>query len=147
MFKNKGEFTIAMTEGRVFETADGWVMKFDPLREKIGESLFVCKKPGGDTWVEMCNCWDAYEAVKEIFPDLKAMKSCVINYLLGQKDISAELINEISALGDECFWIEGSDGQPTRGFHLGSDFPSCSEIADFRLQQHDGMYVAVEQAK
>ncbi len=145
MFKSEGEMAIAISKDRVFECEDGWIMKFDPLCKEGCDSPFICSQSTKGQWYAMDKCWREYAKVKEIFPDLDAIKSCVINYLLGKKDFSADFVNELLALGDECFWIEGADGKPTRGFHLGSDFPSCSEVLDFEIKKQGDVYLAVEQ--
>ncbi len=143
MFKNKGKFAAALSEVREFEGKKGLVMKFDPKYYPP----FVCKAPNSDDWKTMTACWDDYASVKEIFPDLGAIKCCVINYLLGKEDISDEVVDAILAMGNDSFWIRVSGGGRTRGFHPRTELSMCADVDDFRLEKHGDMYLAVDKSK
>ncbi len=136
MFKNKGELAAAMVEGREFENVDGWVMRFDPEYYPP----FVCKAPNSDDWKTMTACWDDYAKVKEILPDLQALRSCVSNYLLGKAWLTDGVVDEILAMDSDSFWIMGSDKKLTLGFSPGKRLGM--RFGDFHIKKHGDSYLA-----
>ncbi len=124
--------------------------------ELEGNTFRFNKKSGGflsSLWgyvgaAKMCevlvgNVLTEVDPVKEVFPDLKAMKCCVINYLLGKEDISDEVVDAILAMGSDSFWVRVSAGERTRGFHPRTELSMCADVDDFRLEMHGDMYLAV----
>ncbi len=151
MFENGKEMIQAAIDnvGQGFEKSAGWVMKFDPLCMRGDREYFpfVYKDPSTGRWFEMNKFRDEYVSVKEIFPefpDLDAIRSCVVNYLSGKEGISDFVVDEILALGDECFWIEGSDGEQTRGFSPRSELSGCAYVSDFRLKKHGDVFLVIK---
>ncbi len=142
MFKSEGELATAIGQDRQFEI-EGWICKFDPLGEEKVYSPFVCKQPDTGKWFAMNTRWSKYAIAKEKFPDLDAIRACVINYLSGKKGISDLVVDEILAMGDECFWIEGSDGEQTRGFSPRTEISKCATelFYDFRIEKHGDIFL------
>ncbi len=144
MFKSEGEMAIAISKDRVFEDVDGWIMKFDPLCKEGCNSPFICLDPETGKWLSMKVRWGKYASVKELLPDLEAMRSCVINYLLGKESIDDEEVDEILEMGSDCFWTEGSDEKQTRGFHPRHELSMCVDVDAFRIAKQGDVYLAVQ---
>ncbi len=144
MFKSEGEMAIELSKYRVFEDEDGWVMKFDPLCEKGCHSPFICVDPGTGESVSMKGHWSRYATVKEIFPDLEAIRACVVNYLSGKADISDEVVEEIFAMDSDCFWIKGSGGEQTRGFNPNAELSSCADVGEFAIEKCGYIYLVTK---
>ncbi len=148
MFKSEGEMAIELSKDRVFEDEEGFIMKFDPLCQQGCDSPFICFEPDTDKWVSMEWHWIKYKTVKEIFPDLKAMQYCVVNYLIGKKGISTLVAEEIFAMDSNCFWIKGSDGEQTRGFNPRAVFDPRTELSiyadvdEFTIEKYGDSYLA-----
>ncbi len=148
MFENGKKMIQAVINnvGQGFEHSAGWVMKLDPncIRGDREYFPFVYKDPSTGRSFEMNKFQNEYVSVKEIFPDfpdLGAMRACVVNYLSGKEGISDLVVDEILALGDECFWIEGYDGEQTRGFSPRSELSSCPYVSDFRIEKHGDIFL------
>ncbi len=143
MFKSEGEMAVAMTQDRQFEI-DGWICKFDPMRVQGCDSPFICRKSNSDQWHTMRMTWNKYASVKEVFYELEAIKACVINFLLGKRNITAEFVDEILAMDRDSFWITESNGRRIPGFHFESDCPNCSEDLVFEIERQGDVYLAAE---
>ncbi len=141
MFKSEGEMAIAIAQDRMFEI-NGWILKFDPLLEKGCGSPFVCRRPGTDDWFAIKVKWGEYASVKEVFHDLDAVRSCVVNYLLGKADITNEAVDEILGMSRNCFWIRGCVEKRILGFsprkRLGV------RVDDFQIEKQGDIYLADE---
>ncbi len=148
MFKSEGEMAIELSKYRVFEDEDGWVMKFDPLCKQGCDSPFICFDIDLNKWVSMEWHWIKYKVVKEIFPDLEAIRSCVVNYLIGKADISDEAVDDILEMGSDGFWIKGSNGEQTRGFNPRAVFDPRTEVSiyadvdEFTIEKYGDSYLA-----
>ncbi len=143
MFKSEGEMAIAISKNRVFEV-DGWILKFDPLCKEGCDSPFICRQSITGPWYEMKATWREYASVKEIFPDLEAIKSCVVNYLIGKDGIDDKEVDEILEMGNDSFWIEDSDEEQTRGFHPRHELSICVDVDPFRIEKQGDVYLAVQ---
>ncbi len=135
MFKNKGELAAAMVEGREFNTS-GWILRFDPKYSPP----FVGKAPTSNDWEPMDLLWDDYAKVKEILPDLQALRSCVSNYLLGKAWLTDGVVDEILAMDSDSFWIMGSGKKLTLGFSPGKRLGM--RFGDFHIKKHGDSYLA-----
>ncbi len=141
MFKNMGELAAALEKDRQFEDTDGSVMKFDPLgKEDCSCSPFICKHINSNQWLPMKQCWNEYASVKEILPDLQALRSCVSNYLLGKAWLTNGVVDEILAMDSDSFWIMGSGKKLTLGFSPGKRLGM--RFGDFHIRKHGDSYLA-----
>ncbi len=141
MFKSEGELATAIGQDRQFEI-EGWICKFDPLGEKKVYSPFVCKQPDTGKWFAMNTRWSKYAIAKEVFPDLDAIRSCVVNYLSGKEGISNKAVKKIMAMGSDSFWIVPADGKLIRGFNPSGRLGM--KIDKFRLEKHGDIFLVVE---
>ncbi len=147
MFKSEGEMAIAISESRVFKVG-GWLCKFDPLLKECCDSPFICKHPDTGQWFAMKMVWSEYAIAKEVFTDLEAMRSCVVNYLIGKADISDEAVDDILGMGSDGFWIKGSNGEQTRGFNPRAVFDPRTEVSiyadvdEFAIEKYGDSYLA-----
>ncbi len=149
MFKSEGEMAIAIAQDRVFEV-DGWILKFDPKGEYSCGSPFISQCPKSTEWEPIGSLWGEYKRAKEIFPDLDAIRSCVVNYLLGKADISNEAVDDILEMGSDGFWIKGSDGEQTRGFNPRAAFDPrieasiYADVDELTIEKYGDMYLAIQ---
>ncbi len=142
MFKNMGELASALEKDRQFEDQFGWILKFDPLGKMNANSPFICQNPDTGEWIAMKMSWEKYAKVKEIFPDLEAIRSCVVNYLSGKEGIKDKVAKKILAMDSDSFWIVPADGKLIRGFNPSGRLGM--KIDKFRIEKHGDIFLVVE---
>ncbi len=141
MFKSEGELAVAIAQDRYFEI-DGWICKFNPLGEEGCLSPFICKQPDTGKWFAMNTRWSKYATAKEVFPDLDAIKSCVVNYLSGKEGINDKTAKKIFAMDSDSFWVLVG-GKLTRGFNPRARLDTCAEVSDLRIEKHGDIFLVI----
>ncbi len=141
MFKSEGELAIAIGQDRQFEIEE-WICKFDPLGEKGVYSPFVCKQPITGKWFAMNTRWSKYSIAKEVFPDLAAIRSCVVNYLSGKEGIKDKVAKKILAMDSDSFWVLFG-GKRVRGFSPIGRLGMSEDVDSLRLEKHGDIFLVI----